>query len=114
MICPRFPLIWLFDANLTLGNLTSTAVGNRHPEKQGTHGPLFHDERLRLDVCLPALFPRIQVDQAHGSAKQARTSVSITWLFRKTGFAMSKALESATTLHLPWRIDWIIGCREWT
>ena len=46
---PPFPLVWLVDANLTLGSTTSQSVGNRHPKQQVPHGHLVHDDLLRLD-----------------------------------------------------------------
>ena len=39
----RISCIWLIDANAKVGEVTSSSVGNRNPDKQNMQGGLFHD-----------------------------------------------------------------------
>ena len=53
---PRFPCVWLIDANATRGDQVSPAVGNRHAAKQSPARAHFHALLLKMALRLPSTF----------------------------------------------------------
>ena len=50
------PVIWLIDANATVGSITSSSVGPVNPETESNSGVWFHEALLAMDLALPATF----------------------------------------------------------
>ena len=112
LVDTHFPVVWLVDVTLTLGNTTSQSVGNRHPEPQGTLGHLFHDALLRAALCLPATFSTDPVGPGTWvsiSGKEKRldyVAIPQDWLCCVTGDGVDRSVVLA--IHRLSRVDLLL------